>query len=421
MLFKNLFDLTLGRLRIPPRSVNPPGNAEGELWLDQTLARIRYWSRVSTVATLQRLLSDLDLNQPGGPVALNAQGVIPSSFLPTVGTDTLAIPVGCVLPWMGDPITPPGGWLFCDGSEIPLVQQYQNLFNVLRNKCGPATPGYFRLPNFTGRVPVGALSGAGATAGTIHKVVVRSPGQGYTDGNYPVVFAGGTQLTPPSGTVDIIGGMVARVNITNGGSYSAIGAPPANGESNCAILVAGSGWGQGIGFTYDVFMAPVSNALQGWGIRVTERGAGYSSRPEVTIAPASAQVTAVAVMDGDTVREVIVTSVGDISVDPTTLTIGFSGGGLPTTPATAVGVRWSSPVIVGDTVGEQQHAQRLQELASHSHQVGSHPFVMWGSSSGPNGQGSNGGSGYDTLSTAGAGLPAQNVPPGVGSIYIIKY
>ena len=416
MLFKNLFDLTLGRLCIPPRNVAPPGNAEGELWLDQTLARIRYWSRVNNVATLQRLLSDLDLNQPGGPVALNENGVIPSAYLPAAGTDTPVFPVGSLLPWMGNPITPPGGWLVCDGSEVPIVAQYQALYDVLRDKCGPATAGFFRLPNMLGRVPIGALAGAGATSGTIQKVVVRNPGQGYVDGNYPAVFSGGTVLTPPSGTVDVIGGKVVRVNITGGGSYSAIGSPPANGESNCAILVAGSGWGPGIGFTYDLFMAPTSNALQGWGIRMTNRGAGYSGTPAVTVSPASSGVTARAVMDGDTVREVQVTGPGVTGLDPTTLTIGFSGGGSPTTPATAVAVRWSSPTIVGDAVGEQQHQQTVAEIAAHTHQ-----YSMEGGSGGPNLGGDFSGGGYRTTTSTGDGLAAPNLPPGVGAIYIIKY
>jgi hypothetical protein len=412
MLFKNLFDLTLGRLRIPPCSVNPPGNAEGELWLDQTLARIRYWSRVSTVATLQRLLSDLDLNQPGGPVALNAQGVIPSSFLPTVGTDTPTFPVGSLLPWLGNPITPPGGWLVCDGSEVPIVAQYQALYDVLRDKCGPATAGYFRLPNMTGRIPIGALAGAGATSGQIHKIVVRNPGQGYTDGNYPLVFVptgGAVQTVAPVGTVDVIGGKVVRFNITTAGAFSAIGSAPANGESNCGILVS-AGWGPGVGVAYDVFMAPTNNALQGWGIRLTNRGAGYSSPPAVTVSPAASGVTAVAVMDGDTVREVIVTCPGTPGLDPTTLTIGFSGGA-PTTPATAVGVRWSSPVIVGDTVGEQQHLITSTEIP---------PFFL-PKQSGRSRRERDSGKGVEGGATFGRGFSAPAVPPGVGAIYIIKY
>lgn len=416
MLFKNLFDLTLGRLRIPPRTAAPPGNSEGELWLNQVLARITYWSRIGSTPTLQRILTDLDLNQPGGPVALNDAGVIPAAYLPTASEDVPVIPVGTILPWMGDPITPPGGWLFADGSEIPIVAQYQNLYNILRNKCGPATAGYFRLPSAFGRMPVGALSGSSATSGQIHKVVIRNPGQGYTDGNYPAVFSGGTVTTPPTGSIDVIGGKVVRVNITTPGVYTAIGAAPANLESNCAILLAGSGWGPGVGFAYDIFMAPTDNSVQEWGIRLTNRGAGYSSTPAVTVSPSSSGVTAVAVMDGDTVREVLVTCRGVSGLDPTTLTIGFSGGGTPTTAAVAEAVRWSSPVIVGDHVGEQQHQQVIPELAKHKH-VGRRDSLVGGGGSTPTAIRD----GTATESYAGDDLPTPNVPPGFGAIYIIKY
>jgi hypothetical protein len=99
---------------------------------------------------------------------------------------------------------------------------------------------------------------------------------------------------------------------------------------------------------------------------MTNRGAGYTSPPDVIISgPSIVGATAVAVLDpaGD-IREVVVTNPG--TGDPTGATVTFSGGG-PSTPATAVIARWSSPSIPGDLGGEQQHVQLVPELAAHGH------------------------------------------------------
>lgn len=78
----------------------------------------------------------------------------------TVGT----VPAGAIFPYSGD--TPPGGYLFCDGSEQSQAQ-YPQLFAVLGSKYGSGVydlisnptglRGFqtFRLPDLRGRFPLG--------------------------------------------------------------------------------------------------------------------------------------------------------------------------------------------------------------------------------------------------------------------------
>jgi len=55
----------------------------------------------------------------------------------------------------------PQGWMFCDGSLLP-ISQYQALFSLLGTTYGGNGTTTFGLPDLRGRVPVGAtLSGGG--------------------------------------------------------------------------------------------------------------------------------------------------------------------------------------------------------------------------------------------------------------------
>lgn len=55
----------------------------------------------------------------------------------------------------------PQGWMFCDGSLLPIAQ-YQALFSLLGTTYGGNGTTNFGLPDLRGRVPVGAmLSGGG--------------------------------------------------------------------------------------------------------------------------------------------------------------------------------------------------------------------------------------------------------------------
>lgn len=54
-------------------------------------------------------------------------------------------------------------FLPCDGRELPIAQ-HTALYDVLRDRFGPARPGSFKLPLLEDRVPVHAGQGAGLTA-----------------------------------------------------------------------------------------------------------------------------------------------------------------------------------------------------------------------------------------------------------------
>lgn len=79
-----------------------------------------------------------------------------------VNAEDLIIPTGSVVDFGGT--ASPTGWLLCDGSEVSETF-YSKLFNVIGtafNK-GDESAGYFRLPDFRGRVSVGTGQGSNLT------------------------------------------------------------------------------------------------------------------------------------------------------------------------------------------------------------------------------------------------------------------
>lgn len=85
-------------------------------------------------------------------------------------------PIGAVQMFAGD--NPPNGWLLCDGRSL-LIADYPELANALYSQdlqayiYGAADSSHFNLPNFDGRVPVGAGTGT-ATDATLH--ILGTPG-----------------------------------------------------------------------------------------------------------------------------------------------------------------------------------------------------------------------------------------------------
>ena len=60
----------------------------------------------------------------------------------------------------------PTGWLLCDGDEYDEEGTHSALFDVIGStyNTGGETTGYFRVPNFKGRMPIGVGTGSGLTA-----------------------------------------------------------------------------------------------------------------------------------------------------------------------------------------------------------------------------------------------------------------
>lgn len=67
--------------------------------------------------------------------------------------------VGMVTMFAGEVESVPIGWLLCDGSEV-LQTAFPELYALIGTIYGTSgTSGYFVLPDFTDRVPIGAGSG----------------------------------------------------------------------------------------------------------------------------------------------------------------------------------------------------------------------------------------------------------------------
>lgn len=69
-----------------------------------------------------------------------------------------AVPIGTIVMWATG--TPPEGWLLCNGKEVSRAA-YTELFKVLGTSIGAAGSSSFRIPDLTGRFPLGASNAHG--------------------------------------------------------------------------------------------------------------------------------------------------------------------------------------------------------------------------------------------------------------------
>lgn len=65
------------------------------------------------------------------------------------------VPVGTIIPWAATSLPADGKWKFCDGAEVSNTT-YPQISALLGNRYGTAASGKTKLPNFAGRVPLGA-------------------------------------------------------------------------------------------------------------------------------------------------------------------------------------------------------------------------------------------------------------------------
>lgn len=63
-----------------------------------------------------------------------------------------AVPIGTIVMWATS--TPPEGWLLCNGKEVSRAA-YVELFKVLGTSVGAAGSSSFKIPDLTGRFPLG--------------------------------------------------------------------------------------------------------------------------------------------------------------------------------------------------------------------------------------------------------------------------
>lgn len=91
-------------------------------------------------------------------VAIAEQG--PPGPQGAAGPSGAVLPPGVMMDYAG--VSPPEGWLDCDGSELDR-EAYADLFAAIGTNWGSNSASSFTLPDFRGRVSVGAGTGAGLT------------------------------------------------------------------------------------------------------------------------------------------------------------------------------------------------------------------------------------------------------------------
>lgn len=420
MKFLGIISATFGRLLLPLRNAN--GASTGEVYVDAN--RLKYIDN-SPSPTERTVLTDQDLGAPSGVAPLGATGIIPAQYLPpsTPGSTASGVPIGTFLPWGGDPRgTLPTGYLPCAGDEV-FQADFPDLFAVFGHRYGvPSDYSLkFRLPNFIGRSVMGSPDGNDMAAGQVHKVVVRNPGIGFptsTTITASLNSVGSAIITTPVSVrlVTNASGGVERVDVLDGGLVSGIvlgESTNSMGASSVNLLINPTvGASQ---FSYDIIVSPVNSGAQSWGVRLTNKGEGYSSTPSVTITgPSLTGATAVAVMEGARIREVIVTNPG--VGDPTGATVAFSGGA-PSTPATGSVLFWTSPIAFADYGGEQQHVQTTAELVAHTHTA---DISDEAGNSSRFASGAGAPEGTATTDSRGGGAPFPLLPPYLGVLIIVR-
>jgi microcystin-dependent protein len=102
--------------------------------------------------------------------------------------------IGMIKFFVGD--YAPQGYLFCDGSLLP-VQQYQALYTIIGTRYGGTPNQNFKLPDFRGRLPIGMGIGVNPT------LTPRQLGQ---SGGEETVTLTSSQIPPHTHTYNALSG-----------------------------------------------------------------------------------------------------------------------------------------------------------------------------------------------------------------------
>jgi microcystin-dependent protein len=178
------------------------------------------------------------------------------------------IPVGTILPFAG--ITPPTGYLFCDGSEV-LISQYALLYSIIGYTYKAAVllqgAATFALPDFRGRFALGKDN------------MNNSFTVPYKDGSGVLVSAGGGAA---SRVTDITGSTLGSSSGTQGVTLTTANLPDHkhNLSSGAAQYYAGGLPGAGAD----------PNAIPGLGLPATSTGSGLPNSGGVITSQSSVAV-----------------------------------------------------------------------------------------------------------------------------------
>ena len=173
---------------------------------------------------------------------------------PSSGVGQFFVPTGMIAPFAGPSlVTPPAGWLFCNGAEVPQAGTYADLYALIQGtyNTGSEAVGNFRLPDLRGRTLIGvgtATSGASLTG--VLGVVQGASGTVLTNANIPqhshdlqnhthnYDHAHDATLTGSmSGSASVaIQGLLARKNGTGGDYNTYVSASPQSTLSGSASV-----------------------------------------------------------------------------------------------------------------------------------------------------------------------------------------
>ena len=111
------------------------------------------------------------------------------------------IPVGTIMPWAGASLTPPDGYLFCDG-VLKSTATYPDLSAILgvNYNNGSVPGGQFRVPNLEGRVPLGFDASAPTTPTSDPDYSTTNNGKVGNRGGEQSVYLGTSNLPAHSHT-----------------------------------------------------------------------------------------------------------------------------------------------------------------------------------------------------------------------------
>ena len=142
--------------------VETPTGAYGDaIWAEVHPSVIVSGGRFSVQLGSIAPLNASDLARPNVYVGIIVNGVTLDGRQPLLpapyAVDSLGTPPGTVVAFAG--VTPPAGWLVCDGSEVSQTL-YPRLFASVGATYGAAAAGQFRVPDLRGRAPVGLDAGA---------------------------------------------------------------------------------------------------------------------------------------------------------------------------------------------------------------------------------------------------------------------
>ncbi len=113
---------------------------------------------------------------------------------------------------------PPAGWMFCDGSLLP-ISENETLFQLIGTTYGGDGQSTFALPDLRGRIPIHQGNGfiLAETGGA--EEITLTPSQ-IPAHSHAVLAAGAGTTTSPAGTV--VAGGIANVYHPSPGGTSAM-------------------------------------------------------------------------------------------------------------------------------------------------------------------------------------------------------